>query len=71
MWWYTLRNLALPEVGQDGINQLKGSVDLLADLGTSEYNLSRHENQKNDLRFPVQVSMRSRCGVDGKPYIIR
>lgn len=41
----------LAEIRQDGVDELKGLVDFLTDLGTSEDNLARDENQENDPRL--------------------
>jgi len=42
---------SLAEVGEHGVDELESLVDLLADLGTSQDDLARDENEENDLRL--------------------
>ena len=41
--------LGLAEIGKHGVDQLKGLIDLLANLGTSQDNLSTDEDEQDDL----------------------
>lgn len=41
----------LAEIRQDWVNELKGLVDLLTDLGTSKDDLARHEDQEDNSRL--------------------
>lgn len=41
--------LDLAEILQDGVDQLEGVVNLVADLGTSEDNLAAHKDQEHNL----------------------
>ena len=40
-------DLGLAEVGQDRVDHLEGLVDLFTDLGTSEDDLARDEDEKH------------------------
>ena len=41
----------LAEIRQDWVNELKGLVDLLTDLGTSKDDLARYEDQEDNSRL--------------------
>ena len=43
------RRSRLAEIRQDGVDELKGLVDLLTDLSTSKNNLPAHEDEQDDL----------------------
>lgn len=40
---------------QDGVDHLKGLVDLLADLGTGEDNLAADEDEEHDFRLQYML----------------
>lgn len=44
-----VERLGLAEVRENRVNELKGLVDLLADFGTGEDDLSRHEDEQHNL----------------------
>ena len=48
---FLMVTLGLAEVREDRIDELKGLIDLLADLGASEHNLARYEDEKHNLRL--------------------
>lgn len=46
-----VRDLGFAEVRKDRVDELERLVDLLADLGTSEDDLARHEDEEHNLRL--------------------
>lgn len=43
--------LWLAELGEHGVDRIEGGINLLADLGTGEDDLTRHEDEEDDLRL--------------------
>lgn len=46
-----MKGLGLAEVRKDWVDELKGLVDLLPDLGTGEDDLARDEDEEHNLRL--------------------
>lgn len=44
-----IRHLGLAKIRQDRVDELKGLVDLLTDLSTSEHNLATDEDEQDNL----------------------
>lgn len=54
--WSEVRPLDLAEILEHRVDELKGVVDLVADLGTCEHNLATHEDQEDDLGLDHAVN---------------
>ena len=61
----------LAEVGEHGVDELESLVDLLANLGTSQDDLARDEDQEDDLGLHHAVDETGEeCGLVGAEHVV-
>ena len=62
---------SLAEVGEHGVDELEGLVDLLADLGTGQDDLAGNEDQEDDLGLHHTVDeTREELGLVGAEHVV-